>query len=47
LIGKTVKSVEEKYSGDRLELIFEDGTLLRIDADGFDAGLYCQVNPEE
>jgi len=47
LVGKTVKSAKELYSGDRIEILFDEGTLLRIDTVGFDAGLYVQINPEE
>lgn len=48
LVGKTIKSINDNFSYDKLEITFEDGTLLVInERDNFIGGFDYEINPEE
>jgi len=48
LVGKTIKFIKlpKQYSGDRIQIVFEDDTLFIIDASGFDSSLNYVINPK-
>ena len=47
LVGKIIKNVEEKCSGDVVDITFTDNTLLRFKSFGFGDGMLYEINPEE